>query len=119
MRTYYCEQTPLVLKDGVSQSIRIIGEPKNNKLMVRIVPTKAAFYKDESLQNVSECSVGTGIETIYRGSNLKIANDAVKGLFPSMSFFFIIIFCLGLYVRTMENNRLFVVYRLTSEPAHA
>uniref|UniRef100_A0A914Q6W2 Uncharacterized protein n=1 Tax=Panagrolaimus davidi TaxID=227884 RepID=A0A914Q6W2_9BILA len=34
------ERTPLVLKEGVTRSIRIIGEPSDKKLMVQMVPIK-------------------------------------------------------------------------------
>lgn len=86
------EQTPLVLKNGVSRSIRIIGEPKDNKLMVQVVPTKATFYGDESLRNVIEYAIRDGIDSVFRGSNLKIASEAVKGLFPKKFLFFIFVY---------------------------
>ena len=111
------EQTPVLLTDGVSRSIRIIGEPADNKLMVQIVPTKATFYDDRSLERIIEYSIQGRIDDLYRGNNLKRASDALKGMFQANFCYYI--FPLGLCVRTshLENNRMFPVYRLSSEPA--
>ena len=85
------EHTPFLLKDGVSRSIRIMGKPSDNKLMVQIVPTKATFYEGDennrykeapSLIKIIESAIGS-IDNLYRGNNLMRANDAVKGMFQA------------------------------------
>lgn len=96
------ENTPLLLKNGVSRSIRIIGEPSDKKLMVQMVPTKATFYDDRSVERLLEYEIGR-LDNIYRGANLKKASKAIKGL------------CFR--TKHLEKNRLFVADGLTSEGA--
>uniref|UniRef100_A0AC35G8T6 Uncharacterized protein n=1 Tax=Panagrolaimus sp. PS1159 TaxID=55785 RepID=A0AC35G8T6_9BILA len=74
------ERTPLVLKEGITRSIRIIGEPSDKKLMVQMVPTKTTFYDSRSLERLIEHSINGRISDITNENKRKLASAAIKGL---------------------------------------
>uniref|UniRef100_A0AC35G7H1 PAZ domain-containing protein n=1 Tax=Panagrolaimus sp. PS1159 TaxID=55785 RepID=A0AC35G7H1_9BILA len=72
------ERMPLILKEGVTRSIRIIGEPSDKKLMVQMVPTKATFYDDQSLERLIEHSINGRITDLTHDYKRKLASNAIK-----------------------------------------
>uniref|UniRef100_A0A914Y6P7 Piwi domain-containing protein n=1 Tax=Panagrolaimus superbus TaxID=310955 RepID=A0A914Y6P7_9BILA len=98
------DRTPLILKEGVTRSIRIIGDPADKKLMVQMVPTKTTFYDSRSVKSLIEHAIGGArLEDIFRGNKLKLGSNAIKNL------------CLR--TTHLERNRNFIAYGLTSESA--